>query len=957
MAEDGSLYSDPGLTALCPARTSIFFATTNATIREFDQAFNLLHSYIAYDNDWAITFLRYLEGTGLLLTIAEKVGQGPIIKLWSLDKRDKKTNDPHLHSTVNVSNGDNTFPITAVDISKDFSVIAIGFADGAVILIRGDIIRDRGSRQRLVYSNSGPVTGVSFVEKDEGILMLFVATINKILTISTTGKNNGKPEKILEKKGADLKCTAFDPVTNNFVVGRDDSISFYNVTSKGPSLVFEIPKKRVFCYKQYIVLVASNTTSDTSNVTGNNFSINYLLGSDNIYSTSRLLIIDTGNKYVAYSGQISQGVKDIFVQWDRLYVLGTDGVLYQFDEKPLEERLSILTQRNLFDVAIQLGKSLDIEKNIILAIERDFGYYLYNNGDVNEALDHFIEAIDLGNTSQIILKYRESQYIQNLTTYLEALHDKGVALKEHTTLLLNSYAKLKADEKLKNFVESEENDGKFDYETAIQICRQSEYYDLASFLAMKINESQLVVQIKLKDLNDYKGCLKYVASLPVDEALRILVQNSRVLLEKFPYKTTLLLIDLFTGKYVPEDISANESEASKVEDENYLTRPVLQSYRAFVNYMSSTTTAVDESEDLKPVDYIKPTYQPPRPRLIFSSFVDHPNEFVIFLEACLEAYDEYDGNLKDKKDILSTLFEMYLSLANKPDISSSEKKEWEDKALELGKQSKEEIDSNNVLLLSYLDNFKEGQTLTEQQQGHEIDMFRASVASGDIKTAIQILYKYGDKEKELYPLALTFFTSSKEVLEQVGPEFDYVLNKIREEKLMAPLQVVQALSVNSVATVGLVKSYLIDIIIKEKTDIENNKKLVESYRKETETKQKEISKLVHDPLVIQYTTCSSCKTNLDLPAVHFGCKHSFHQRCLDSSSGSSAAIAADGSAVQCPICLPDLETIEAIRRGQEDVSERFDLFKLALESSESKFKVVTEFYGRGGLEQAKYVLK
>lgn len=886
------------------------------------------------------------------MSMAECIGTGPIIKLWNLDKRDKKTNDPACHSTVNVTNGDNTFPITAMDISDDYSIIALGFADGAVVLVRGDIIHDRGSRQRLVYDSSGPITGIAFHDKD-GIPTLFVATVSKILTVSTSGKNNGKPEKVLEKsKGADLGCATYDTYSKMFVVARDDAVSFYQPSGRGPSFVFNIPKKQVFCYKQYIVMVSSSNNPQSGDA---NSPLNALLGSvGDAYSTSRLLIVDSANKYIAYSGQISQGVKAIFVQWDRLYILGTDGVLYQFDEKDLQTRLDILTQRNLYDLAIQLGKSLDIDKKIILEIERDFGNYLYDNGEITDALVHFIEAIDLGNTSQIILKYRESQYIHNLTTYLEALHDRGLALKEHTTLLLNSYAKLKDDEKLKQFIENEDNGGKFDFETAIQICRQSEYYNLASFLATKMGESQLVVQIKLKDLHDYKGCLAYVRSLPVDDALRILIQNSRVLLNEFPNQTTLLLIDLFTGKYTPKDILESKEKSdvdSELQEESYITRPVLQSYRAFVSYMSSAASVASGPSDTDAIalapDYAKPTYQPPRPRLIFSSFVDHPNEFVIFLEACLEAYDEYDGNEKDKKDLLSTLFEMYLNLANRPG-SEEEKKEWEIKAQQLGVESKSSIDPNTILLLSHLNSFQEGQILTNQQEGFQIDLFRSCVASGDSKGAIEILHKYGDEEKELYPLALTFFTSSKEILDQVGEEFNFVLNKIRDEKLMAPLQVVQALSVNSVATVGLVKSYLIDIIEREKIEIDNNLKLSESYRTETKAKQTEINKLSNDPMVIQYSVCSSCKSSLDLPAVHFACKHSYHQRCLNSP---------DESNPQCPVCLPDIEAIAAIRRGQDDASDRYDLFKIALDGSDSKFKVVTDFFGRGAMEQARYILR
>lgn len=830
----------------------------------------------------------------------------------------------------------------------------MGFTDGAVILVRGDIVHDRGSRQRVVYNSSGPITGLALHSDADGTLTLFVATVNRILTVPTTGKNNGKPEKILEKsKGADLGCTCYDSTNKMFVVARSDSVSFYTTTGRGPSFVFDIPKKRVFTYKQYTIIVSSPEIPSPGENDGPHTNLSDILGGvGEMYSTYRLLIVDSKNQYIAYSGQIPQGIVNIFVQWDKVMVLGADGVLYQFEEKSLEERLEILTQRNLYDVAIQLGKSLDIKKEKILRIEKDFGDYLYANGEVADALPHYIEAIDLGGTSQIILKYRESQYINYLTTYLEALHEKGVALKEHTTLLLNSYAKLKDSKKLQDFIENDNNSGKFDFETAIQICRQSGYFDMASHLAKKIGDSQLVVQIKLKDLEDYKGALSYVRSLPVDDCLRILIHNSRILLNKFPNDTTQLLIELFTGKYVPKDEKEEETSLTEKESDSqidsYISAPVLQSYRAFVNYMStSTANSTDNLPNTTETTAPKPTYQPPRPRLIFSSFVDHPNEFVIFLEACLEAYEEYSGNKKDKKDLLSTLFEMYLVLSRHADIPEV-KKEWEEKAKNLAVESKDSLDPNTILLLSHMANFSEGQITMQDQDGFQIDLFRSCAATGDVRGAIKVLRQYGDEEPELYPLALKFFTSSPSTLKEAGDEFNFVLNKIRDEKLMAPLQVVQALSVNSVATVGLVKDYLINIIQREKNEIDNNVKLSQSYRQETEAKKAEIEKLANDPMVIQYATCSGCKSGLDLPAVHFACKHSFHQRCLH---------AADDLNPTCPVCLPNIEAISAIRKGQDDTGDRYDLFKIALEGSDSKFKVVTDFFGRGAMEQARYILR
>lgn len=74
-----------------------------------------------------------------------------------------------------------------------------------------------------------------------------------------------------------------------------------------------------------------------------------------------------------------------------------------------------------------------------------------------------------------------------------------------------------------------------------------------------------------------------------------------------------------------------------------------------------------------------PAYPIPKPRTAFSAFVDHPQEFIRFLESLVKM-----ENLKkeDKVDLYTTLFEMYLdSASHKKD--TVEKQEWENKAKKL----------------------------------------------------------------------------------------------------------------------------------------------------------------------------------------------------------------------------------------------------------------------------------
>jgi hypothetical protein len=90
---------------------------------------------------------------------------------------------------------------------------------------------------------------------------------------------------------------------------------------------------------------------------------------------------------------------------------------------------------------------------------------------------------------------------------------------------------------------------------------------------------------------------------------------------------------------------------------------------------------------------------------------------------------------------------------------------------------------------------------------------------------------------------LTYFSSSPETLAISTFELLKIIDHIDSHNLLPPLQVVQALSRNSVTTLGMVKNYLGKRIEKEKKEAKTDMKLIQSYREETAKKRKEIDDL------------------------------------------------------------------------------------------------------------------
>ncbi|KAL9636966.1 MAG: hypothetical protein Q9164_002496 [Protoblastenia rupestris] len=887
-----------------------------------------------------ITQMKQVEGTALLVTISEDLSNEPLLKVWALDKTEKKTGAPKCLSTLGIHNGRKQFPISAFATLENLSQLAVGFGNGAVTVIRGDLINDRGAKQRTVFESEEPITGVEFREGPS--TTLYLATTGRILTLTIAGSGQGQPAKVLEDTGCGVGCMTFDESNGDIVVARDDAIQYYGINGRGPSYAYEGPKQLVKIHRDYVAIVSPPRTASLERKnTLRRFGAS---SADDIFNTSTFALLDTDLKYIAYTETLISQVRALFIEWGDLFLLTIDGKLFRYHEKSLQQKLEILYQRDLYVLAINFAQKAGVDsaqRNIIL---RKYGDYLHKKGDYDTAMQQYLKAIDSTEPSQVIRKFLDSQRINNLIEYLEELHDHDKATVDHTTLLLNCYAKLKDTEKLETFIKSGTN---FDLETAISMCRQGGYYDQAVFLARKNQEHELVIDILIENSKKYEDAMDYIWRLEPDLAYPNLMKYARVLLEHCPDDSTQVFIDYYTGEYRPKkDLPksiAPVAQGSALSAVSNLTSFIPLPYRqnstpnlpTTVGQPGPSEVEAEAETETGAAGRAEPrrVYEVPKPRTAFSSFVDYPENFITFLEACLK---QENLNQSDKSDLYTTLFEIYLEIANSR--KGEEKEIWEAKAKKLIEGKDTPIDTSNVLLLSHLSNFKEGTVMVKEQQGLRFDIFRSYTSARDTAGAIKALRKYGPEEPQLYPAALAYFTSSPQALEEAGQELDAVLKKIDEDDLLAPLQVIQTLSTNAVATMGLVKKYLSTTIERERKEISNNRRLIESYRTETDSKRKEMEDLGTKPAVFQTRRCAACGRSLDLPTVHFLCKHSFHQSCLNEVEGREA---------ECPKCSPTNNNIRAFRMRQEESADRHDMFQDALQRSTDKFGTIGEFFGRG----------
>jgi hypothetical protein len=129
-------------------------------------------------------------------------------------------------------------------------------------------------------------------------------------------------------------------------------------------------------------------------------------------------------------------------------------------------------------------------------------------------------------------QFLDAQRIHNLVTYLQELHALGLANADHTTLLLNTYTKLKDVARLDGFIKTEARRGAdtdalpFDLDTAIRVCRQAGYYTHAGYLAKRWARHEDYLRIQIEDAGNYRDALAYLRHLGPD-AVRHPIPSSR----------------------------------------------------------------------------------------------------------------------------------------------------------------------------------------------------------------------------------------------------------------------------------------------------------------------------------------------------------------------------------------------------------------------------------------------
>ncbi|KAI8982945.1 hypothetical protein BD414DRAFT_491677 [Trametes punicea] len=974
----------PEISTITPSSAGLVIADIHGSVYLVNRDFEIAKSWIAHTGG-RVTHMA--ERKGILITLGEEdTARHPFLKVWDLQTFDKKTGAPLLLRSAKVQSGNRPHPVSVIALSASLSFLAIGLGDGTVILYRHldqSIYSASGSlttlpKPRVIHeSPTEPITGLGFREpaEDSPSLYLFIVTTNRVLCYQASGKGSGGTPTAVDEIGAGLGCATMDWKARDIVVARDEAIYLFGTESRGACYAYEGPKSSIYTHRNYIVIVSPPFTPSASaaSATVRNFVAKSTAppGSD----ITKVTVFDPENQYVAHSSTFTDGVREVFSGWGKLYVLPNDGKLLCLEEKPTSAKLEMLYRKGLYTLALNIAETQKLDDAHIADIHKQYGDHLYGKGDYDNAMQQYIQTIGHVQPSYVIRKFLDAQRIHNLVTYLQELHSLGLANSDHTTLLLNTYTKLKDVTRLDSFIKRESlrtsADGNkdelpFDLDTAIRVCRQAGYFEHASYLAKKYERHEEYLRIQIEDAGNYRDALTYLRRLGAEAAESNLARYGRAMLDNLSEETTDLLIDICTS-LSPLTIESDEPEPAPAKQSS--SGPSYLSYLALnrtsvaslsspaENIPTSSAHGVKASESLtrRESDTSRTSTPPPAtpatstpakvratpvkrpsPRLYFAHFVDHPHHFVRFLETVarrrwgqtventaeplpVEADPNADeqAELRDQAAVWNTLFELYLSQPGSASDGRSNAK-----ALAVLQNTRLPYDPTHALILCSTRGFTAGLVLLWERMGMQEDVIRFFMErhqEGDADASAEVvrrLDQYGPERPQLYPLVLRFLTSTPALLTKHREDVVHVLKVIDEEKIMPPVSVVQVLSRNSVASVGLVKEWLMTRIKSAREEVETDQKLIASYRADTEAKLRQVEELSDPdhPRVFHVTQCSACQGGLDLPAVHFMCNHSYHQRCLPQNE------------TECPNCAREHGIIREIRRNNERLADQHDLF-------------------------------
>ncbi|KAI8913496.1 hypothetical protein EDD86DRAFT_200662 [Gorgonomyces haynaldii] len=800
------------LECCCSGRNHVYVGDQNGIISQLNRQLSVLLSWKAGTSK--ILHLKLMKKKNMLISVSEDQSV-PVLKIWNMDKVENSS--PLLVRSIKIMHQQKIFPVTSIACLENMTQLAVGLENGVVVVYRGDLSRDRFTKSKIVHEGSEMVVSLGFREEQNA---LYIVTMAQILICITSEKD---AIHVLDEFNGNGLCRITPQEKNQeMCICNQETITFYGPEGRGPCFMIQEDRSQFYWFKGYFVSVSRASKSEEHG--------------------SILTIYDLKSKFIAFRGSfgprkfdqdagtaVGEPIFHVFSEWGELFVVTQKQNVFRLRELDLQSKLEILYQQHLYPFAISLVtypqnsiyavKSEETEQNTV-EINTRYADYMYQKGDFDGAMKQFIKTIGHLEPSYVIRKYLDAQKIQNLTLYLQHLHQKQLANPNHTTLLLNCYTKLQDLNKLDKFIET---DIPFDVETAIRVCKQAGFYEQSLYLAKRHLQHQWYVKIQIEDLKNYQEAIVYLMKLDPSFVFGQIERYGYQLVNNVPQQMTQLLLHCLP--------LMNQQTDNRLLPEKFL-----------------------------------------------HFYVKQPLELASFLESCLELKFhisltehnpiELDQIAKDSlKNICDSLLQVYMLLKQQDRV-------WAFKAKQLLEHPQVIYDLDQALVLCRQNDFVAGLLYLYSRLGMYKEMLLFFISKQQDEDILQTCDKFSSKEPKLWMMALDYFCNQ--------PNLDNrKINKCLD-KMDHPLVNTIDLLSRSKITLASVNGFIKKSLDKEYKKLEDSERSIQAYRNEITSIQQELDEL-DKPIVFQQNKCELCRQPLELPIISFLCKHSFHARCLQDA--------------------------------------------------------------------------
>lgn len=370
--DKGAIYeaigSDVDVTAVTGGRGLLLIGDSIGRLHMFDR--RMSPKSIEVFNDANIKLISRAAKSGLIVCVSGSSSDN-LVKIYDIDKPDKTSGLPSLVRSTRLNQSSGT--PTALAVDDENQLVSVGFDNGTLILIRGDLRRDRGVRQKALmtgYSSSSKskvsISGLAFRSS-----WLYVATSTEVLLFSIGIKDREKCTR-LDDIGAEVGLTAATEglPDAHFAIACSDAIYFYSNEGRGQCYAIEGEKSHLCWFRNYLIVITKEMPIWSKN-------------SADLHSKKEekynMTIFDIQNKFIAYSAPLKP-VQALASEWGLLYGLGQDKRLFHLTEKDIQSKLDLLFKKNFYDIAIKIAKSNHYDSAGLKDIFRQYGDHLYNKG-------------------------------------------------------------------------------------------------------------------------------------------------------------------------------------------------------------------------------------------------------------------------------------------------------------------------------------------------------------------------------------------------------------------------------------------------------------------------------------------------------------------------------------------------------------------------------------------------